>query len=933
MKLKHLFALAAIAVSGSAWAQDVWEDVTSTYLTNADFEQGCDDSKQKTSTGGSRPIYCPTSWDLGYDTGYQFDGTALNSSHSTIWSNVSTAAGKIEHGGDNTYMVRFTSQGSNGYTSLTLTQTQKLPKGTYKISADCYFESGSTSNSNSRFIVYIGTTENTSDMFSSDNSKWVNQSYTFNADGTSDIKYGVRARKNRTSNHTMVAGYDNFKLEYNLTQALKDKITEASGIKIANDQSKYATTLEDAITEANNAKESQVIEELEKAISDLTSAITTYQEKTTIIQSLINVRTEIAHAEAYSVVKTENATAYAGAIQAAKDAIDEDNDIDYSDVILAMQNFKVEDYTYVTTTYTERKTVGSWTGAYQPSWAQKDQHWSGSNGYYSDNWENNMNRKGSQTINLPAGDYVFYAIGRSDLNAMTYIKVADVTTNFTPKGSEGLGVDKNGYANFTVAEDTYANDNKGYGWEYRFIPFHLDETTDVTLEFGYYYTTPGTVWGSISEPMLYMTAETKANNEIEALAQEIIDLVNGATIPTTNIGEGAFQYSQYAIDLVQDQKDMYEEATASDLVAMAQYQFGEGAADFLAGYKEGVQGDIDAMNILNEPAAGQKFAIVLTYAGWSWDNKAMTYIAGDRSDHGGYNIKYAAEVNPNYAQAFTMTHVEGNKYKMSQTDAEGNERYICTVTGGEYGNNNTVGVRTITDASKALVVELIPTSTDGVYNLWNTEANQYIGSQDAGVYTVNSHIDFKIVEATKANANLNIKAGKYGTFIVPFSAAIPNGVKAYTCESDENGVLNLSEANAFAANTAYIVKSESEAVDENLEGWGLATKDIYTTGYLTGVYSNVKVPSGSYILATKGETQAFYKVATDNYNAQANKCYITMPEETPAKALYFAEDADAIKTIEALTSGDAKIYNLNGHLLNSLQKGINIVNGRKVMVK
>ena len=236
-------------------------------------------------------------------------------------------------------------------------------------------------------------------------------------------------------------------------------------------------------------------------------------------------------------------------------------------------------------------------------------------------------------------------------------------------------------------------------------------------------------------------------------------------------------------------------------------------------------------------------------------------------------------------------------------------------------------------------------------NNWETLSTEFIVSAEGevtiGIYANGENVNgntngwfrvdnFKLVRVCDvASATLAVKADKYGTFIAPFAAEKPANVTLYTCDGvDANGYLNLTSVDAVEAGKPYITKSTGEAVDETLYGKATANEDSYTEGLLTGVLdADVKVPNGSYILATKDDVQAFYKVATDNYNAQANKCYITMPEETPAKALYFAEDADAIKTIEALTSGDAKIYNLNGHLLNSLQKGINIVNGRKVMVK
>ena len=936
MKLKHLFALAAIAVSGSAWAQDVWKDVTSTHLTNAKLDGDYTSLSKINSTNlNSRTFQQPNGWSLYVSAANTNDASFLTSDDnaSSYTSNIAsqiTLPAKSAVDGDRKLVVRINNSGSPR--KFELYQNVTLSVGTYKISGKFnnkstgYMRTGvyykSSDDSNQRAQVTSSTSKDT----------WVDVEKTFTLSKEEKISVGFYFTQ-LNNNGWGIAAANDIKLEYNLTQALKDKITEASGIKIANDQSKYATTLEDAITEANNAKESQLIEELEKAISTLSSAITTYQEKTTIIQSLINVRTEIARAEAYSVVKTENATAYAGAIQAAKDAIDEDNDKDYSAVILAMQNFKVEDYKYVTTTYTERKTVGSWTGAYQPSWAQKDQHWSGSNGYYSDDYENNMSRKGTQTITLPAGDYVFYAIGRSDLKAMTYIKVADVTTNFTPKGSEGLGVDKTGVANFTVAEDTYANDNKGFGWEYRFIAFHLDETTDVNLEFGYYYTTEGTVWASISEPMLYMTAETKANNEIEALAQEIMDLVNNTTIPTTNVGEGAFQYSQDAIDLVQDQKDMYAEATASDLVALAQYQFGEGAAAFLEGFKEGVLGDIDAMNTLNQPAAGQRFHLNLI-------SKGTTTFVANSSAQGGYSVTFNTVESNNYPQAFELTPVadaaETNMYTLSFTDADGETRYICNGIPYSAGTG-AYGIRTITDSEKALVVKVVATAVEGEYNLLNTTTDggyKKLGSNGGDFYTDDKYSTFTITEAAKASATLKVTDAKYGTFIAPFAVEMPEGVTAYSAAVDGSSVkLNkIAEGGeTLAANTPCVVYSESE-VNETFEDWGLATTASYSADALTGAYALTAVAAndGKYMLQNGTNGIAFYLVDKAAHIG-ANRCYLTAPAGTEIKALVFDTEADAIQNIEVAGENKATIYDLSGRKVSKAQKGLYIVNGKKVV--
>lgn len=383
-----------------------------------------------------------------------------------------------------------------------------------------------------------------------------------------------------------------------------------------------------------------------------------------------------------------------------------------------------------------------------------------------------------------------------------------------------------------------------------------------------------------------------------------------AAIPTANIGTGAFQYSQDAID---------------DANALVQ-----GTATV-----EDVQNAYDALTTINEPSNGQLFNVILTYSGWTYDQKAMTYLANARNDGGYYNIQYKEAANKNLAQAFTFTKVSGNNYKMSQIDADGNVRYIST--GVPYGGN-TGQIRTTTDASKALVVTVIPTATEGKWNLRNTEANQFIGSQDAGVYTVNSHIDFSIVETTKPAIAINTTAAGWGTVMLPFAQELPAEVKAYTCEATEDDRLTLTEVvDALEANKPYLIEGAwNEIVTGDAQGIALT----YTEGLFTGVYADAVAPVGKYVLQNKNGKLGFYKVAEGKQpTVGSNHAYLTVEAASARDAFFFGEgETTAISMLKALSEGTVEIYNLNGVKQSKLQKGTNILKMsdgsiRKVMVK
>lgn len=190
---------------------------------------------------------------------------------------------------------------------------------------------------------------------------------------------------------------------------------------------------------------------------------------------------------------------------------------------------------------------------------------------------------------------------------------------------------------------------------------------------------------------------------------------------------------------------------------------------------------------------------------------------------------------------------------------------------------------------------------------------------------------------TPTIANMTVGANKYGTFYAPFAVALPGDVKAYTCESLNNGstlVLTSVDGGEIPSNTAVIVESTNGTSQDfyNFEE-GLKVEDG-NTGLLHGVATGGKAPVGSYVLQTQeGKGQKFYLVTTDNLQVSANRCYLQLPASSDVKAISFPSDPTAIDGVKELLSGKAEIYDLEGRRLPALQKGINIVGGKKVMVK
>lgn len=188
-----------------------------------------------------------------------------------------------------------------------------------------------------------------------------------------------------------------------------------------------------------------------------------------------------------------------------------------------------------------------------------------------------------------------------------------------------------------------------------------------------------------------------------------------------------------------------------------------------------------------------------------------------------------------------------------------------------------------------------------------------------------------------ALATVNITMSKeYGTMILPCPCTRIDGLDIYSCNAAEGNVLTLTLVDDnYAYNTPYIIHAEVGS-KYTIIGWDKGGTSTYEAGWLTGALnSTTDIPVGSYMLATNKNTkvQAFYQITGEGVKCAINKCYLTVPSSGSVKAFFF-EDDDQVTAIEELFGGETEqgaIYNLAGQRLQKAQKGINIINGKKVL--
>ena len=386
-----------------------------------------------------------------------------------------------------------------------------------------------------------------------------------------------------------------------------------------------------------------------------------------------------------------------------------------------------------------------------------------------------------------------------------------------------------------------------------------------------------------------------------------------AAIPTANIGTGAFQYSQDAIDaanaLVQG------EATVAD-----------------------VEAAYEALTTLNAPDANQKYNLVVATAGHAKEGNAVIIVPGTSGANNptGYGLNANFAVNANLNQAVTFTKVSGNNYNISFETAEGTTYLTYGSLNGSAAGWKNSQIQATADASKKGEFMIAATETDNVFNIYNTVTNSTIACQSGGnIYTEAGNADFTVTVAEKPSIAINTMAAGWGTTILPFAvASLPEGVKVYTCAGVEGDgkTLTLVEVDALEANKPYIIEG---AWNETLTGDAQGVALNYTVGLLTGTYEDIDAPDGKYIMQKQNDKVGFYHVDYAYLDAnqmtypkvKANRAYLTAPADAAGARAFFFDGGETtgISAIEALANGDAQIFNVNGVQQPRLMKGLNII--------
>lgn len=920
MKKKLLFAAAMLLAAVGVNAQT---DVTSTYLTNADFS----------STDG---------WSAVVSTQYKDFGNGLIGTYG-----VRTNEGQAVSTVDETHLASeycfgFECRWSSSYASFTqVTKTPLIP-GAYTLTFDVENTNPKTNSASyeNRFTVKVGETTYTdsSTEWMRGKSSWTTHTISFTVEeessATISLGYGTGSN-NIGSTNTPTLHISHLKLTYqSLLDGLKAMWQEAHDAAQAayenTDYSNVSGAENDALYAEIDKAEPTTKEGYEEAIAALNNATAAFTAAKTSYDAYVDA---INDAFSYTIedwpyASAAKATALNDAIDASDPTNAEDAATKAAAIVTAYRQFVesnglaegVEGAVDMTSslTYSDAAVKAGWSGiGTNTNEGYTDGEGRVSTKYFDGGWSSSAgaNISVTQEVTLPAGEYLLQITARGANALETYTMSVGENSVVLPQESSTGG--------------TF-----GRGWSDKYITFESDGATPTTITItanstAYYQ------WVSFNRLRLM---QLEAHIDRAAL----LAAINNATAAKNrlNVGEDVFQIPTSALTALEAAID----------AAQAVY---DNEAATLADVEAAITTINDAVSAfeaapLNAPEAGNQYGITIVTEGHPFIGNAIVAgngeITGNNPTGNFFNVKGDS---PYLAQTFTFTSAENaedpNLYYISVELPEGTVYLTNGTNNGSAASWAPSQIQGTIDSSKRLAFRIAASTTvEGAFNIINTANDYKVIAQNGGnIYTdenAQGNGEFALVEPTLVEVPVAVTAGKFATRIYPFKPAVANdGIVYYSCEAAEENELTLSEVAEPAANVPYILEAKLD-VNETQQGYSIAGANSYTDGWLTGVFASTTITEG-YVLQTLNEKQAFYKVSADAaITVPAFRAYLNK-SDSDVKSFNLGDDTTGISALEALTNNAFEaIYSADGVKLNRIEKGVNILKmsdgtTRKVILK
>ena len=180
----------------------------------------------------------------------------------------------------------------------------------------------------------------------------------------------------------------------------------------------------------------------------------------------------------------------------------------------------------------------------------------------------------------------------------------------------------------------------------------------------------------------------------------------------------------------------------------------------------------------------------------------------------------------------------------------------------------------------------------------------------------------------------------YATFCSPYALDFSNAtsIEAYTAKVDEDGKITFTKVNTVAAGEGVLLKSkDGKEAEEEIPV--IASAEANANNDFVGIPETVQLAqtadgATNYILTKVDDKLGFYKVNANGSWCKGGTAYLKV-SSAKARAFYSLDNDTTTAISDELveTESDAAVFNLNGQRVTAPQKGLYIVNGKKVAVK
>ena len=921
--LKKLLTLATFVVAGATGTMlHAQTDVTSTYLTNADFSS-------------------VENWTAYVSSQFRDYGNGLIGTYNVRFS----PATVDETHTSSEYCLGFEVRWSSNYASYNQT-TSELPAGVYKLTYDVEnVNEGTISKTyDNLFYVQIGDTkysDSSTEWMMKGKSSWTSHTINFTVTDptTAVISLGYGTGNNNISADQTPAIYVSH-LKLTWTDPLagsRNNWKEALDVaKAAVENTDYANVKGEELTALNaeiGKTEPTTIDGYTEATTALTNATSIFTGAKAAYDAFETAKTETTPDLAYAatakktaLTETKNTTATSAEDATAKTAaITKALRAYYESHALAEGVDGAVNMSDRITNATEPKNNNGWTWTGSKNNPKSNESWTDADGtnnhsYFdggdwgANSWTTTM----KQTVSLPAGKFLLTAKGRAATNTTFTMAVGESSVDLPHVSSVG-NVFNRGWGDASVEFETDGSD----------VEILVTASSNTLHE-----------WFSVSDfrlVRLELYTEMAKAEDYEALNAAI------AAAEAKTLGFETGEYAPYnnveTIEALATAKalDQTAENSKDEVLALTSAL---GVWNLNNGEVDGIyNGD------LNASVPNATSGVNVDMPGWT-SVQGMRLVIGDAATDPGLEYTSAKKALFSWGGT-TLTYGEKTGYTLP---LKANTVYEVTYLisawrDGDFPTYTSVNVggkiyeKYMTVPGKINDAEGNPFK-QMTFKFVTGEAGDYVVKLYGNKHFVVSDISLRKVATERFNGTTIAATDKYGTFISPIARELPTGLKAYTVDGvEENGTtLTLTSVDAIAANTPVVLENTTDAAItlEAKEGQSLATEETYKTGLLTGVLAlnGILAPANSYVLQNQDNVVAFYKVyedATAAITVPAYRAYLTAPSTATGanvRGFFFPESGDAtgIAGIEALTSGNYDaIYTAGGVKVNSLQKGLNIV--------